>query len=96
MSKLVSAKINWVPTECGGKKRFPLREYSTAAHFHADEADRDWSVVLIMREHLDNYEMICDLAFLFEDAESSCLIYVGSTFELYESKKVADGIIIQC
>lgn len=41
MNKEVIVKVNWVSAEDGGKKRIPITEYSTAAHFHSDEDGRD-------------------------------------------------------
>ncbi|GAB6988154.1 hypothetical protein [Paenibacillus pini] len=96
MNKKIIARIRWVPTDQDGKKRFPLTEYSTAAHFHTDENGQDWSVVLKNFSSHNNYEMICDLCFLFPDNVPNRLLFIGSKFELYESKKVADGEIIEC
>ncbi|MBW7477843.1 hypothetical protein K0T92_24340 [Paenibacillus oenotherae] len=96
MDQKIIARINWVPTEQGGKKRFPLIEYSTAAQFLVDEVGQGWSVVLKIVSNHDNYETICDFSFLFPDRAPKRLLFVGSKFELYESKKVADGEIIEC
>lgn len=95
MSKII-AKINWLPTESGGKDRFPLKNYSTAAHFYADVEGQDWSIALKVISNQDNYESICSFSFLFQDIAPKNLIFIGSKFELFESKKVADGEIIEC
>jgi hypothetical protein len=84
-----------VPTELGGKNRFPLHEYSTAAHFFDDEPNQDWSVVLKVESNLDNYVTICDFSFLFPERAPDKLIYIGSKFELIESGVVANGEIIE-
>lgn len=89
------ARIHWIPTEQGGKDRFPLTEYSTAAHFSSDVDGQDWSVVLKDISHHENYESVCSLSFLFQDQVPKNLVYVGSKFELFESRKVADGEIIR-
>ncbi|MNZ90661.1 hypothetical protein D3C78_1096300 [compost metagenome] len=95
MNKII-ARINWIPTEQGGKNFFPLIGYSTAAHFHADVEGQDWSIVLKVLSIQDNYESICGVSFLFPDRVPEFLLFIGSKFELYESKKVADGEIIEC
>lgn len=95
MDNKAIARINWVPTEQGGKKRFPLTKYSTAAHFHADEEGQDWSVVLNIISNHDNYETICSMEFLFPEKAPDNLLVAGSKFELYELGKVADGEIIE-
>ncbi|WP_339311127.1 hypothetical protein [Paenibacillus sp. FSL M7-0896] len=95
MDNKVVARVSWIPTEQGGKKRFPLINYSTAAHFHYDVADRDWSVVLNIISNYDNYETLCNIEFLFPEKAPGNLLFVGSKFELYEHRKVADGEIIE-
>lgn len=95
MDNKVIARINWVPTEEGGKKRFPLTKYSTAAHFQADMEGQDWSVVLSIISNHDSYETLCSIKFLFPEKAPRNLLVVGSKFVLYEFGKVADGEIIE-
>ncbi|MDQ8738841.1 hypothetical protein [Paenibacillus sp. LHD-38] len=95
MHRRVRAKIKWVPTEQGGKKRFPIKEYSTASHFLDDDPNQGWSVILKIELNMDNYVSICDFSFLFPERAPQTIIYVGSKFELFESRKVADGEIIE-
>ncbi|MDF9845534.1 MULTISPECIES: hypothetical protein [unclassified Paenibacillus] len=95
MDNKVIARINWIPTEQGGKKRFPLTKYSTAAHFHGDEEGQDWSVVLSIISNNDNYETLCSIKFLFPEKAPGHLLVAGNKFELYELGKVADGEIIE-
>lgn len=95
MNKEVIVKVNWVSVEEGGKKRIPMTEYSTAAHFHCDEDGRDWSVILKFISHNGTNETTCSLNFLFPESAPQNLLNVGSKFDLFESKKVADGEIIK-
>ncbi len=95
LQKKAKAKILWIPTEQGGKKRFPITEYSTAAHFQGDNPNEGWSVILKIESNLNNYVSICEFSFLFPERAPQTLVYVGSKFELYESRKVADGEIIE-
>ncbi|MCD1260539.1 hypothetical protein B5M42_017190 [Paenibacillus athensensis] len=90
----LTARINWIPTEQGGKNRFPIRDYSTVAHFLEDDPEQGWSVVLKIDANPESYMSICDLSFLFPERIPKNLIHVGSKFMLFESKKVADGEII--
>lgn len=97
MNIRVVAIVRWIPTEQGGKKRFPAQnaEYSTAAHFLDDEDGQDWSVVLKILSNHDNYEATCEFRFLFPERAPESLLFLGSKFELYEAKKVADGEIVE-
>ncbi|MNI42026.1 hypothetical protein D3C73_962960 [compost metagenome] len=95
MKKKVTVRIQWVPTELGGKNRFPLKYYSTAAHFLTDDPEQDWSVYLVIESNQENYVTICDFRFNFSDRAPQSLIYIGSKFELFESGKVGDGEIIE-
>jgi hypothetical protein len=95
MHKNIIARIRWVPTEQGGRKRLPSTGYSTAAQFLADEEGQGWSIILNMVDYkYENFETICGVSFLFPERVPNSVIYVGSKFELFEAKKVADGEII--
>lgn len=86
--------IYWVPTELGGKITFPTLKYSTAAHFLNDEPDNDWSVILEIIEKVEEYIYSCFISFLVPDKAPIHLLESGNKFELFESKKVADGEVL--
>jgi hypothetical protein len=91
----LKAKVHWLPVEDGGKKRLPIGKYSTAAHFLDDEAGQGWSVILQIESDEGNYVTVCDFGLLFPDRVPKALIYVGSKFELFEARKVAEGAIVE-
>lgn len=94
MEQNISVKIHWVPTEQGGKDRFPLKEFLSVAHFIEDDCGIDWSVSLKVESNQDKYVSIGVLKFFFPERVSEKLLYVGSQFVLIESKIVANGEII--
>ena|SRR6266705_2275785 len=96
MTKIVKAKICWVP---GARKSPPTGpRYSTVARFKEDQSDwlrQAWSLVLEFRSPPDeSLCLIADVRFLVEDAPVHFL-HPGSAFELFEGRKVvATGEVV--
>lgn len=64
-----------------------------ALRYLSDQTEA-WSVVLKINSNYDDYITICDFCFLFPERAPQELVYIGSQFELFESRKVAEGEII--
>jgi hypothetical protein len=93
--KHVRAKICWTSIELSGKKILPKGTYSTASFFEGMPAGEGWSVTIHPETQPDeNRCAIYDLCFLFGEDAPEDLLYTGNTFELFEGKKVANGVIL--
>lgn len=96
---MVKAKVSWVPIEAGGRKSPPPGpRYVTVARFDDDKnkyPKEAWSLVLEFSDVPDDsLSVVADVRFLVEDAPVR-LLRQGSTFELYEGRKlVARGIVL--
>lgn len=95
LEKHVKAKITWLPLELSGRKTFPQGKYSTAARFRDLPSGEAWSVNIIAVTEIDTERSgVYDLCFLFGTDAPEHILYSGHAFELFESRKVADGVIL--
>ena len=94
------ARIDWLPTEQGGRAAPPLGpRYSTSVRFEdwaPGPEGANWSLVVEMIDRsVDSMTWTANVHFLFEEAPSESL-KAGTRFEWYEGKKcVARGTILQ-
>lgn len=99
MSKVMKARINWLPPEHGGRQRPPIGvRYVTVSRFDQDDEQwrkEAWSLVLEKNEPSKNpLETVADIHFLAPDAPDE-LLYKGAVFELYEGRRrVAMGEVL--
>jgi len=97
--KTVSAKLQWVPPEKGGRQAPPLgSRYSTVARFKQQQDtwyEEAWSLVVEWSE-LPDVSLVhhVNVRFLVENAPESLLV-MGNSFELMEGARVvAVGVIV--
>ena len=80
-------EITWIPTELGGRKHLPPKEYAGVAKFStlSDEVVSDtWSVIIeSVSDAVFGTKIEAQLRFLVPDAPAS-LLTINSTFSLIE------------
>jgi hypothetical protein len=98
MTRKVYARITWVLSDAGGRKKIPGGPiYSAPARFEDLEGrplEEMWSVVIKLPTPNDSLSIITEMWLLSKNAPLE-LLHPGSLFDIYEGEKhVATGEVL--
>ena len=91
----MKALVDWIKPENGGKHKIPEKEFVFYPMIKiADEKMANWSLFVINKKFVSEYQTIAEIGFLMKNAPHH-LLKTGIRFTLFEgAREIACGKII--